>query len=153
MQSALPSEQSAYVISKLHAILKPFLLRRLKADVDCLPPKKEYVLYAPLSERQRELYDAIVNGALRKYLIEGKQVVLQKQAAVDVNERRKLRKRQSQAKYNVDGDDDEWFDELENQVQVQDHPSKSPVEEVDPGMDYMYKNSGESFPSILIIIS
>jgi len=53
----------------LHDILRPFLLRRLKVDVErSLPPKKEYVLYAPLTERQREVYDAVVKGCLRGML-------------------------------------------------------------------------------------
>jgi ATP-dependent DNA helicase len=53
----------------LHEILRPFLLRRLKVDVErTLPPKKEYVLYAPLSTRQREVYDAVVKGSLRGLL-------------------------------------------------------------------------------------
>ena len=57
------------LIHKLHEILRPFLLRRLKVDVErSLPPKKEYVLYAPLSQRQREVYDAIVKGSLRGLL-------------------------------------------------------------------------------------
>ena len=35
----------------------------MKADVEmALPPKKEYVLYTPLSERQRALYDVVVRG-------------------------------------------------------------------------------------------
>lgn len=36
-----------------------------------LPPKKEYVLYAPLSIRQREAYDRVLDGGLRKWLIHG----------------------------------------------------------------------------------
>lgn len=36
-----------------------------------LPPKKEYVLYAPLSVRQREAYDRVLDGGLRKWLIHG----------------------------------------------------------------------------------
>lgn len=57
------------LIHKLHEILRPFLLRRLKVDVErTLPPKKEYVLYAPLTERQREVYDAVVKGCLRGLL-------------------------------------------------------------------------------------
>jgi SNF2 family DNA or RNA helicase len=59
------------LISTLHGILKPFLLRRLKADVEgLLPPKKEYVIYAPLSVKQRDLYDEIVEGRIRRFLIE-----------------------------------------------------------------------------------
>jgi ATP-dependent DNA helicase len=57
------------LIHKLHDILRPFLLRRLKVDVErSLPPKKEYVLYAPLTEYQRKLYDAVVKGCLRGML-------------------------------------------------------------------------------------
>lgn len=45
------------VIKKLHTILRPFLLRRLKKDVDvALPPKIETKLYVGLSEMQREWY-------------------------------------------------------------------------------------------------
>ena len=61
------------LIHKLHDILRPFLLRRLKVDVErTLPPKKEYVLYAPLSQRQREVYDAVVKGSLRGLLAGGR---------------------------------------------------------------------------------
>ena len=57
------------IIHKLHDILRPFLLRRLKVDVErTLPPKKEYVLYAPLSARQHEVYDAVVRGSLHGLL-------------------------------------------------------------------------------------
>jgi ATP-dependent DNA helicase len=44
------------VVSKLHQILKPFLLRRVKTDVETsLPGKMEVILYAGMTERQREL--------------------------------------------------------------------------------------------------
>jgi len=59
------------LIKRLHGILKPFLLRRLKSDVEkSLLPKKELNLYIGLSKMQRELYTKIlmkdidiVNGA------------------------------------------------------------------------------------------
>ncbi|DAZ93264.1 TPA: hypothetical protein N0F65_003669, partial [Lagenidium giganteum] len=45
------------VIKKLHTVLRPFLLRRLKTDVEhSLPPKTETKLYVGLSEMQREWY-------------------------------------------------------------------------------------------------
>uniref|UniRef100_A0A7S0ZEU4 Uncharacterized protein n=1 Tax=Timspurckia oligopyrenoides TaxID=708627 RepID=A0A7S0ZEU4_9RHOD len=45
------------LVSQLHTVLKPFLIRRLKADVATdLPPKKETVLFTQLSEVQREMY-------------------------------------------------------------------------------------------------
>lgn len=69
----LDEEAEHSVISNLHTILKPFLLRRLKVDVEKeLPKKKEYLLYAGLSQKQQELYQAILNRKLRDYLSKGK---------------------------------------------------------------------------------
>ncbi|KAI8049215.1 SNF2 family N-terminal domain-containing protein [Syncephalis plumigaleata] len=66
-------EAESRIVSKLHQILKPFLLRRLKSDVEhMLPKKREYLLYAPLSPEQKELYDAIINRKIREYLIQQK---------------------------------------------------------------------------------
>lgn len=62
-------ERKQKLVSSLHAILKPFLLRRVKADVEKLMPRKrEYILYAPLTSMQRELYQAILDGTSRQYL-------------------------------------------------------------------------------------
>ncbi|KAI5082173.1 hypothetical protein GOP47_0001916 [Adiantum capillus-veneris] len=59
------------VISKLHLILRPFLLRRLKEDVEkSLPLKKEIILYAPMSEQQREFHYHLINKTMGKYLKE-----------------------------------------------------------------------------------
>lgn len=49
------------VIKKLHTVLRPFLLRRLKADVaHSLPPKTETKLYIGISEMQREWYTRVL---------------------------------------------------------------------------------------------
>ncbi|KAF5376438.1 hypothetical protein D9615_008658 [Tricholomella constricta] len=115
MQTNLGSERSSQIISSLHAILKPFLLRRLKVDVEVnLPPKKEYVLYAPLSVQQREAYDRVLAGTLRSYLI-GKNPAKEESKAVDTGPRR-LRStggKRRRKSYAVDGDDDEYFEMLE----------------------------------------
>ncbi|KAH9051384.1 SNF2-family ATP dependent chromatin remodeling factor snf21 [Lactarius deliciosus] len=69
LSNGLVESRNTVLIHQLHEILRPFLLRRLKVDVErSLPPKKEYVLYAPLTERQREVYDAVVKGCLRGML-------------------------------------------------------------------------------------
>ncbi|KAJ1654750.1 swr1 complex component [Dispira simplex] len=45
-------------VQQLHTILRPYLLRRLKSQVEHqLPQKHEHVVYCPLSRRQRFLYD------------------------------------------------------------------------------------------------
>ena len=61
------------LIERLHSILRPFLLRRLKADVEkSLLPKIEHVVPCPLSKRQRELYeDFMAAGATRNTLAGG----------------------------------------------------------------------------------
>ncbi|KTW32016.1 uncharacterized protein T551_00698 [Pneumocystis jirovecii RU7] len=59
------------IISTLHCILKPFLLRRLKADVEQFVSKKrEYILYAPMTVYQNELYNAILNKNIQNKLME-----------------------------------------------------------------------------------
>ena len=51
-------------VARLHKILRPHLLRRLKADVEKqMPGKTEYVLYCKLSKRQRYLYDGFMSRA------------------------------------------------------------------------------------------
>lgn len=68
-EQLLSEERQQYLVKSLHAVLKPFLLRRVKTDVEALMPKKrEYVLYAPLTPMQRELYQAILDGTSRSYL-------------------------------------------------------------------------------------
>ncbi|XP_036139332.1 lymphoid-specific helicase isoform X2 [Monomorium pharaonis] len=61
-EKVLKQEKEKHVLSSLREILKPFMLRRIKADV-CLeiPPKKELVVYAPLTELQHDLYKAVLN--------------------------------------------------------------------------------------------
>lgn len=54
-------EDQRDIVEKLHKILRPFLLRRLKSDVETsLPPKKEIKLYVGLSEMQKEWYKKIL---------------------------------------------------------------------------------------------
>ncbi len=54
-------QQSDNVIRKLHQVLKPFMLRRVKGEVEKdLPPKKETKLYIAMTEVQREWYRRIL---------------------------------------------------------------------------------------------
>jgi ATP-dependent DNA helicase len=62
-------ERQQGLITSLHAILKPFLLRRVKADVEkSLPKKREYVLFAPLTHLQQDLYKSILNKTPKAFL-------------------------------------------------------------------------------------
>ena len=49
------------VIRKLHTVLRPFMLRRVKKDVACaLPPKKETKLFVGLTDMQQKWYTQIL---------------------------------------------------------------------------------------------
>ncbi|XP_053474412.1 probable global transcription activator SNF2L1 isoform X2 [Ictalurus furcatus] len=49
------------LVERLHAVLRPFLLRRIKREVEkSLPPKKEVKIYLGLSKMQREWYTRIL---------------------------------------------------------------------------------------------
>ncbi len=55
------TEVKQRMIGQLHKLLRPFMLRRLKADVEkSLPPKSELILFTGMSEVQRTLYKNIL---------------------------------------------------------------------------------------------
>ncbi|KAH7027254.1 SNF2 family N-terminal domain-containing protein [Microdochium trichocladiopsis] len=57
-------DEARAIIAKLHKVLRPYLLRRLKADVEKqMPAKYEHVEFCRLSRRQRELYDGFLARA------------------------------------------------------------------------------------------
>ncbi|GAX75958.1 hypothetical protein CEUSTIGMA_g3401.t1 [Chlamydomonas eustigma] len=62
----LAAEQRNKVVSKLHAILKPFVLRRLKSDVAIgLPRKAEILLYSQMTDVQKALNKQLLDGTLK----------------------------------------------------------------------------------------
>eukprot|EP01127_Copromyxa_protea_P014393 TRINITY_DN39_c0_g1_i1.p1 TRINITY_DN39_c0_g1~~TRINITY_DN39_c0_g1_i1.p1 ORF type:complete len:924 (-),score=242.81 TRINITY_DN39_c0_g1_i1:725-3460(-) len=66
------AEATSDVISKLHKILGPFMLRRLKSDViKDLPKKREVVIYCPFTEVQKAFYESIVRRDIVKWLQSG----------------------------------------------------------------------------------
>lgn len=55
------------LVQRLHKVLRPFLLRRLKKDVDKqLPKKVEHVILCKLSKRQRYLYEEFMSRSKTK---------------------------------------------------------------------------------------
>ncbi|RAL08674.1 putative SNF2 family helicase/ATPase (Swr1) [Aspergillus homomorphus CBS 101889] len=60
-------DEAKKVVTKLHTVLRPYILRRLKADVEKqMPAKYEHVVYCRLSKRQRYLYDGFMSRAQTK---------------------------------------------------------------------------------------
>lgn len=60
-------EYNERIIIKLHKVLRPFLLRRLKSEVEKqMPQKYEHVVMCRLSKRQRFLYDDFMSRTKTK---------------------------------------------------------------------------------------
>ena len=56
-QMELNEEETILIIRRLHKVLRPFLLRRLKKEVESqLPDKVEYVIKCDMSALQRQMY-------------------------------------------------------------------------------------------------
>ncbi|XP_018648129.1 putative helicase [Schistosoma mansoni] len=67
------TDHNELLVQRLHKVLRPFLLRRLKADVERqLPRKYEHVIMCRLSRRQRFLYDDFMSlGSTQETLKSG----------------------------------------------------------------------------------
>lgn len=105
-----------------------------------LPPKKEYVIYAPLSVRQRDLYDEIVEGRIRRFLLAKgiEDPSAEKKDEVDVNAPRQLRGGKRR-RYDLDGSDDEYFERMEK---GEEGTRKKEDEVAELGRQYQLRESG-----------
>lgn len=65
-QTQLTEEESLLIIRRLHQVLRPFLLRRMKSDVlrmgEQLPEKQEHIILCEMSAWQRCMYLKIVKS-------------------------------------------------------------------------------------------
>ncbi|KAJ2767819.1 ATP-dependent DNA helicase Snf21, partial [Coemansia nantahalensis] len=58
----LTEEEELLIIKRMHKVLRPFLLRRLKKDVEVdLPDKQEHVIWCGMSAVQSRLYTQMLN--------------------------------------------------------------------------------------------
>lgn len=70
-EKIIEQEKESHILSTLHQILAPFLLRRLKSDVDLnLPQKKEVIVNCPMTPLQLELYKATLDASIENMLAE-----------------------------------------------------------------------------------
>ena len=76
VQAQLGEEEQLLVISRLHQVLRPFMLRRTKREVEKeLPGKTEHIVKCPMSAWQKVLYQQITEevrhcAVLYKYKLE-----------------------------------------------------------------------------------
>lgn len=60
-------DETKNTVQRLHQVLRPYILRRLKKDVEKqMPGKYEHIVYCRLSQRQRYLYDDFMSRAKTK---------------------------------------------------------------------------------------
>lgn len=61
-QVELNEEETILIIRRLHKVLRPFLLRRLKKEVESqLPDKVEYIIKCDMSGLQKVLYKYVIH--------------------------------------------------------------------------------------------
>ena len=133
-----------------------------------LPPKKEYVLYAPLSVRQREAYDRVLDGGLRKWLIHGgpggvevvgdDEAIEEEDKDDEVEEIEEDEERESKRaskrfvkggrkNYAVDGDDDKYFEMVErgdfDERGLIKTKEEEEADEVNIGREYQVRMKGQ----------
>ncbi|KAJ9579269.1 hypothetical protein L9F63_024623, partial [Diploptera punctata] len=101
-------EKEKNILSIMHQILTPFLLRRVKADVALnIPPKKELIVYAPMSPIQLELYRATVEHNYSRLLQKEEESLIIPDQPDGKRARRKASLVQKNYRYDlVDGDDE-----------------------------------------------
>lgn len=66
-QVELNEEETILIIRRLHKVLRPFLLRRLKKEVESqLPDKVEYIVKCDMSGLQRVLYRWVIGNEINE---------------------------------------------------------------------------------------
>jgi ATP-dependent helicase STH1/SNF2 len=71
--SSLNEEETLLIVNRLHSIVRPFMLRRMKSDVESqLPQKVEHVVKCALSGWQQQLYSQLKGKGLQSVDANGK---------------------------------------------------------------------------------
>ncbi|XP_039261081.2 lymphocyte-specific helicase-like [Styela clava] len=81
-------DQEEKFLSTMYEILTPFLLRRVKNDVDIdLPPKKEVIVYAPFSQKQKTFYEAATTKTIQNLFEKNKTPEPDLKSLMDISNR------------------------------------------------------------------
>nr|KAI8763669.1 lymphocyte-specific helicase isoform X2 [Biomphalaria glabrata] len=89
------------ILSMMHQILSPFMLRRLKSDVDLnIPPKKEIIVYAPLTPQQKEFYSAVIDRSIWD-LLKTKEDTIPAPPSLDNTQLGRGKRKTAKVQYNI----------------------------------------------------
>ncbi|CDQ88401.1 unnamed protein product [Oncorhynchus mykiss] len=132
-KNVVANEREQNILHMLHQILTPFLLRRLKSDVTLeVPPKKEIVVYAPLTVKQESFYTAVVNKTIAKVL---GQVKVEAPVVLTTDGRPKRRTRRPVDYKETDGDTPYDLEKYLERVQKEAEQSPASVVDVQMPLD------------------
>ncbi|XP_041646197.1 lymphoid-specific helicase [Cheilinus undulatus] len=132
-ENVVAAEREQNILSMLHQILTPFLLRRLKTDVTLeVPPKKEIIVYAPLAPKQEAFYTAVVNKTIAKMLGQEK---TEAPVTLTPSGRPKRRSRKVVDYTETDGDTPYDLEKYLERVRKEQEQSSSPVLDVQCPLD------------------
>ncbi|XP_044228673.1 lymphoid-specific helicase [Thunnus albacares] len=132
-ENVVAAEREQNILSMLHQILTPFLLRRLKSDVTLeVPPKKEIIVYAPLTAKQEAFYTAVVNKTISKMLGQEK---TEAPVALTSSGRPKRRSRKVVDYSEADGDTPYDLEKYLDRVRKEQEHSSPPVLDVQSPLD------------------
>ncbi|KAJ8969680.1 hypothetical protein NQ314_001642 [Rhamnusium bicolor] len=107
----LEQEQKNNLISTIHKVLAPFMLRRLKKDVlDDLVPKKEVNVFCPLSKLQRDLYSYVISKNIAKLRGEDEEDDISKILNEPRRKRKCVEKLRTYNEVVIEADDDSDFE-------------------------------------------
>ncbi|EDO46669.1 predicted protein [Nematostella vectensis] len=114
-EKIIAQEKEHQVLERLHSILTPFLLRRLKTDVELsLPPKKEVLVRAPLTSKQTEFYRAALDKTILDIVGDNKD---KKEDKVEISSTgRKKRKGRRNINYKIFDDENGSIEELAEEL-------------------------------------
>ena len=118
-----------------------------------LPPKKEYLLYAPLTQQQKDIYQAIISGQIRQFLVDKKsgQEVEPEPEPEPVDEETDTRRgrKKSKVNYKIEENDSKYIRDLENGKYKHEsvEPAKSATE---IGREWALKQASEFDESIKV---
>ncbi|CAN8030952.1 unnamed protein product, partial [Ixodes persulcatus] len=124
-------EQTNQLVGTMQEILRPFLLRRTKDEVELdLPTKTELLVYASLSPLQEKLYKICVDGAVKVATANG----FKQEEDLDLSEQERGRPRRCRKsiRYVDPGEDDPWEDDASRSPgHVQEAATREPKDPLD----------------------
>ncbi|CAH0554385.1 unnamed protein product [Brassicogethes aeneus] len=108
----IENEENHSIISTIHKVLGPFMLRRLKSDVlKDMVPKKEVVISCPMTKLQKDLYKWVIDGNIQKLRRE------EEEEELDIYAPRKKRKCAENRKYNYyENINEDDFSDYEDEI-------------------------------------